>query len=231
MSQDLRDCSISLLMTQKWEELQRVGGTEQTKHCLSCTFESGECLKVAGLSPVWFGALTPHPCLSKAPQASGACRGSFKPCWHLAIAVAFQKFQFYRVLGISIKRLKRNQNHDPISCASSHPNDDKANDIHLASANQVSHLRGSWRSILWRVSKTVFLSKVSCRFPVWEGTIIGGCEGDEGMLVLAAHVKYLRLIIGNKPKDGPKLNLKTAAVKKVRRRTLLTSSLRQNKYN
>lgn len=135
------------------------------------------------------------------------------------------------MLRISIKRLKRKQNHDSISFASSNPNNDKANHIHLASANEESHLHSSCRSILWTVSKTFFISKVSCRFPVQEGTVIRGCEEDEGLLVLAAHVKCLRLIIRNKPKDRPKLNLKTAALKKVRQRTLLTSSLRQNKYD
>lgn len=34
------------------------------------------------------------------------------------------------------------------------------------------------------------------------------------MLVLAAHWKYLRLIIIKKPKDKPKLNLKPGAIKK-----------------
>lgn len=58
------------------------------------------------------------------------------------------------------------------------------------------------------------MSKTSCRFPVQEGTVIRGCEGNGGVLILVACFKYLRLIIRNEPKDRPKLNLKPGAIKK-----------------
>lgn len=112
-----------------------------------------------------------------------------------------------------VKREK--QNHDTLSSASSNPRThNKANHSPLLSVNQEAHPCGLCWSVLWRVSQTCFLSKVSCRCPLQEGAIIRGYEGYGGRLVLAARLKYLRVIIRNKPKDRPKLNLKPGAIRK-----------------